>query len=87
MESDLMKKSLLFFYIHESHFVVGTLHQFTWIKINQSSKEELFRQNNLDINKKYICFFWDDISPDDPAYLHDLVKAVIKQQCKGHHLG
>jgi len=91
--SDLMKKELLFYYpyIQESQIFVTGTPQFE-SHFDQSkliSKEEFFKQNKLDIDKKYICFSGDDIttSPDDPAYLEDAAKAVIGLNSKGHNLG
>ncbi len=42
------------------------------------TKEDFFKQHNLDINKKYICFSGDDIvtSPLDQYYLEDLAVSV-----------
>jgi hypothetical protein len=91
--SDLMKKELLFYYpyIQESNiFVTGTPQFELHFHQNKlSSKEGFFKRNNLDINKKYICFSGDDItsSPDDPAYLEDTVKAVIELNRRGYNLG
>ncbi|PVX46630.1 hypothetical protein C8C85_2495 [Flavobacterium sp. 103] len=91
--SDLMKKELLFYYPYvqeEQVFVSGTPQFEAHFNQNKlSSKEEFFKQNNLDTNKKYICFSGDDIttSPDDPAYLEDAAKAVIELNSKGYNLG
>jgi hypothetical protein len=91
--SDLMKKELLFYYpyIQESKiFVSGTPQFEAHFNLNKlSSREEFFQENNLDLNKKYICFSGDDIttSPDDPAYLEDATKAVIELNSKGYNLG
>ncbi|QKJ64792.1 UDP-glycosyltransferase [Flavobacterium sp. M31R6] len=91
--SDLMKKELLFYYPYvqeEQVFVSGTPQFEAHFNQNKlSSKEEFFKQNNLDANKKYICFSGDDIttSPDDPAYLEDAAKAVIELNSKGYNLG
>ncbi|UJH92534.1 hypothetical protein LZ575_08610 [Antarcticibacterium sp. 1MA-6-2] len=42
------------------------------------SKEDFFKDYNLDISKKYICFSGDDITtcPDDQHYLNDVAEAV-----------
>jgi hypothetical protein len=91
--SDLMKKELLFYYPYvqeEQIFISGTPQFEAHFNQNKSSsKEEFFKQNNLDINKKYICFSGDDIttSPDDPAYLEDAAKAVIELNNKGYNIG
>ncbi len=91
--SELMKEELLFYYpyIQEKQiFVTGTPQFECHFDSNKLlSREDFFRQNNLDINKKYICFSGDDstTSPDDPAYLEDAVKAVIALNNSGHNLG
>jgi hypothetical protein len=91
--SNLMKKELLFYYsyIQEEQIFVSGTPQFEghFKQKNLSSKEAFFKQNNLDVNKKYICFSGDDIttSPDDPAYLQDAAKAVLELNSEGHHLG
>lgn len=91
--SDLMKKELLFYYpyIQESQiFVTGTPQFESHFDLSKLiSKEEFFKQNNLDIDKQYICFSGDDItsSPDDPLYLADAVRAVIDLNKKGYNLG
>jgi hypothetical protein len=91
--SDLMEKELLFYYPYikqEQVFVTGTP-QFE-IHFNNKlliSKDDFFKQNNLDLNKQYICFSGDDFttSPDDPAYLEDTAKAVTELNHKGYNLG
>ncbi len=88
-----MKKELLFYYpnIKEDQvFITGTPQfepHFDASKL--ISKEEFFRQNHLDLNKKYICYSGDDIttSPDDAQYLEDVAKAVRELNKKGHTLG
>lgn len=91
--SDLMKRELLFYYsyIKESQvFIAGTPQFETHFNQNKLiSREDFFRQNNLDINKKYICFSGDDstTSPDDPVYLEDAAKAVIELNKRGYDLG
>jgi hypothetical protein len=91
--SDLMKKELLFYYpyIKESQvFVTGTP-QFEshFDKTNLLSREAFFEQNNLDFNKKYICYSGDDVTtcPDDPKYLEDVAIAVRELNKKGNSLG
>jgi hypothetical protein len=91
--SDLMKKELLFYYpyIQESQiFVVGTP-QFEshFDKSKLLSRKEFFEQNNLDANKKYICYSGDDVTtcPDDSKYLEDVAIAIRELNKKGHLLG
>jgi hypothetical protein len=54
-----------------------------------SSKEDFFKQYDLDINKKYICFSGDDIttSPNDAYYLQDAAQAVKDLNDKGENIG
>lgn len=91
--SDLMKAELLKYYDFvkaEQIFVTGTPqfepHFNTALK---QSKAAFFKQYNLDIDKKYICFSGDDetTSPLDQYYLEDLAKAVSNLNSKGANLG
>lgn len=91
--SEHMKNELLFYYPYikeEQVFVTGTP-QFEphFDETKMISKEEFFRQNSLDLNKKYICYSGDDITtcPDDPQYLKDVAIAVRELNKKGHSLG
>lgn len=47
-----------------------------------------FEENNLDANKKYICYSGDDIvtSPLDQYYLEDLAQSVIELNQQGYNL-
>jgi hypothetical protein len=91
--SDLMKKELLFYYpyIQESQVLVTGTPQFEshFNKNKLLSKEDFFEQNNLDTNKKYICYSGDDVTtcPDDPKYLEDVAIAIQELNKKGHSLG
>lgn len=82
--SQFMKKELLFYYpyIKESQiFITGTPQFEKHFDIsNIDSKELFFKQNNMDLNKKYLCYSGDDSTtcPDDPQYLEDFAKAVIE---------
>ena len=88
-----MKDELKYYYPYindEQIFVTGTT-QFEphFEKELLISKEQFFKDNNLDINKKYICFSGDDIttSPYDEVYLEDTAKAVEELNKKGQNLG
>lgn len=91
--SDHMKKELLYYYpyINEKKIVTAGTPQFEnhYDKYSIESKESFFKNNNLDLNKKYLCFSGDDIttSPDDPAYLEDFVQAITLLNKKGYNLG
>jgi hypothetical protein len=91
--SDLMKKELLFYYpyIKDSQiFVTGTPQFESHFDENKLlSREDFFENNNLDINKKYICYSGDDVTtcPDDPKYLEDVAIAIRELNQKGNALG
>lgn len=91
--SDLMKKELLFYYPYikeEQIFVTGTPQFESHFDTNKLlSKEVFFEQNDLDLDKKYICYSGDDVTtcPDDPKYLEDVAKAIRELNQKGHSLG
>lgn len=91
--SDLMKKELLFYYPYiqeETIFITGTPQfELHFDKKKLLTKEDFFKENNLDFNKKYICFSGDDFtsSPDDPKYLEDAAIAIQKMKTKGFDLG
>jgi hypothetical protein len=91
--SDFMKKELQFYYpyIKENQILVTGTPQFEnhFKKNNILSREAFFAENNLDVNKKYICYSGDDITtcPDDPQYLDDVALSVKKLNEKGHNLG
>jgi hypothetical protein len=91
--SEYMKRELLFYYPYikeDQIFVVGSPQfELHFDKEKVTSREIFFKQNNLDTNKKYICFSGDDItsSPDDPKYLEDAAKAIRELNKKGRNLG
>ncbi len=91
--SDLMKAEVLKYYPfvkNEQVFVTGTPqfepHFYSDLK---ETRDHFFKQNNLDINKKYICFSGDDetTSPLDQYYLEDLANAVRNLNDEGYNLG
>jgi len=91
--SNYMKMELLFYYpyIKEDRIFITGTPQFE-LHLNTHkilSRETFCSQNNLDINKKYICFSGDDItsSPDDPKYLQDTALAIITLNKKFYNLG
>jgi hypothetical protein len=56
----------------------------------RKTREEFFIENNLDPNRKYICFSGDDktTSPDDANYLQDVAEAIEALNKDGkQHLG
>jgi len=91
--SEHMKRELLMYcpYVKpENAFVTGTP-QFEshFDKSILKSKITFFEENNLDIQKRYICFSGDDIvtSPLDQYYVEDLAKSVIALNAQGYNLG
>jgi hypothetical protein len=91
--SEHMKKELLYYYsyIEEKQvFVTGTP-QFAvhFDKSRLLSREIFFQQNQLDSNKKYICYSGDDVTtcPDDPQYLEDVARAVRELNEEENRLG
>jgi hypothetical protein len=91
--SEHMKKELLMYcpYVKkDSVFVTGTPQFESHFDKNLLlSKEDFFKQYNLDISKKYICYSGDDIvtSPLDQFYVEDLAKSVIELNKLGYNLG
>jgi len=91
--SQHMKNELRYYYpdVAENQIIVTGTPQFE--SHFQSdiivSREAFFKEHNLDTAKKYICYSGDDIttSPNDPSYLADLAKAIIKLNEKGNSLG
>ena len=91
--SEYMKKELLFYYqyIKPNQIIVTGTPQFEpyYDKNKLLTKDEFFKKNGLDFNKKYICYSGDDVTtcPDDQQYLEDLAIAVLKLNKSGHNLG
>lgn len=91
--SQYMKDELLKYYpnIQSNQIVITGTTQFE-PHFNASllwPKEDFFKQYQLDLNKRYICFSGDDVttSPDDEQYLDDLATAVEKINAAGNNLG
>ena len=91
--SDHMKRELLLYcpYVKPKNaFVTGTP-QFEshFDKSILKNRTTFFEENNLDIQKRYICYSGDDIvtSPLDQYYLEDLAKSVIELNNQGYNLG
>jgi hypothetical protein len=89
--SDLMKQQVLQYYPfikNEQVIVTGTPqfepHYDTALK---QTRIDFFKDYNLDINKKYICYSGDDetTSPLDQFYLEDLANAVRSLNEKGEN--
>jgi len=91
--SNLMKHEVLKYYPFikkEQVFVTGTPQFEPHFDTNLvQSRQDFFEQNNLDIDKKYICFSGDDetTSPLDQYYLKDLANVVRNLNSKGENLG
>ncbi|KRD07456.1 hypothetical protein ASE21_18390 [Flavobacterium sp. Root901] len=54
---------------------------------NLIDKKSFYREYDLDLNKKIICFSGDDIktSPDDPDYLKDIAEEIIKANLQNEY--
>ena len=91
--SEHMKSEMQFYYPHisENQIKVTGTPQFESHFQNDCiiSKDVFFKQHNLNIDKKYICYSGDDIttSPNDPTYLADLANAIITLNKNGQNLG
>ncbi|PXY42016.1 UDP-glycosyltransferase [Flavobacterium cheongpyeongense] len=90
--SEHMKKELLHYYpyISEKQIIITGTPQFeNHFESNlRVAKEQFYKEHQLDLNKKYICYSGDDITtcPDDPQYLSDVAEAVRKLNVKGYSL-
>jgi len=90
--SDLMKEEVLKYYpfIQESQVIVTGTPQFEphFDSSLSQSRAVFCAENNLDSNKKYICYSGDDetTSPLDQFYLEDLAVAVRNLNAKGENL-
>jgi hypothetical protein len=91
--SEHMKKELLHYYsyIEENQvFVTGTPQFENHFDLKlRLSREQFYKEQQLDLNKKYICYSGDDVTtcPDDPQYLKDTARAIRKLNSQGHALG
>ena len=91
--SEHMKNELLQYYPSipfENIFITGSP-QFEphFDESLRKSREEFCKDNELDPDKKYLCFSGDDITtcPDDQHYLNDIAEAVQKLNEEGQNLG
>ncbi|MCG9793888.1 CDP-glycerol glycerophosphotransferase family protein [Flavobacterium algicola] len=91
--SDLMKAEVLKYYpfVKENQVIVTGTPQFEphFDASLSQSRAAFCLENNLDINKKYICYSGDDetTSPLDQYYLEDLAIAVRNLNAAGENLG
>lgn len=87
--SQYMKDELHFFYpeIVDQKIIITGTPQFDFYNdaSNIIEKASFYREYNLDVSKKIICFSGDDVktSPDDPQYLHDLASEICRNNL--HH--
>lgn len=90
--SQYMKDELLKYYpkIQSNQIIITGTTQFEphFDASLLQSKEDFFKQHQLDLNKRYFCFSGDDIttSPDDEQYLDDVATAVEKINETGNNL-
>ena len=91
--SEYMKNEILTFHPHinaEQVFITGSPQFEPHYDLSlRQSREEFFKEQDLNSSKKYICFSGDDVttSPNDPQYLNDLAVAVKKLNSKRQNLG
>ncbi|MDD5151087.1 MAG: UDP-glycosyltransferase [Flavobacterium sp.] len=91
--SELMRKELLFYYPYirsNQVFVTGTPQFETHFDTSKLfSREVFFKNNGLDLDKKYICYSGDDVTtcPDDSQYLEDVALSIRELNKKGYDLG
>jgi len=91
--SEYMKNELLKYYplIKPDQVHITGTPQFEnhYLHDNLQSRENFFKENDLDPDKEYICFSGDDIttSPDDAKYLEDVAECVTKLNEKGKKIG
>lgn len=91
--SEHMKHELQYYYpyIGEDQIFVTGSPQFEphFDPLLLLSKETFFKNYQLDIAKKYICFSGDDTttSPNDPQYLNNVAQAINILNAKGYNLG
>jgi hypothetical protein len=80
--SEYMKEELLNYYpfIHSDNiFITGSPQFEPHFNLElRKTRSAFFEDNNLDLNREYICFSGDDktTSPDDPQYLQDVAEAI-----------
>ena len=90
--SYLMKDEVLKYYpfVKENQVIVTGTPQFEphFDDSLKQSRAAFFKEFNLDVNKKYICYSGDDetTSPLDQYYLEDLANAVRTLNAKGENL-
>ncbi|MDT8347439.1 MAG: UDP-glycosyltransferase [Flavobacteriaceae bacterium] len=84
-----MKAELLFYYpyIKEQQIIISGTPQFEFHfdPALKQTKNAFCNENNLNVNKRYLCFSGDDIttSPHDPFYLEETAKTVRKINTDG----
>jgi hypothetical protein len=80
--SEYMKEELINYYPYinpENIFITGSPQFEPHFNLKlRKTREEFFEENNLDLNKEYICFSGDDKTtcPDDVHYLQDVAEAI-----------
>jgi len=80
--SEYMKEQLLNYYpfiVSDNIFITGSPQFEPHFNMKlRKTREDFFKENNLDLDKDYICFSGDDktTSPDDPHYLQDVAEAI-----------
>lgn len=89
--SEYMKEEMELYYpeIERNKIHITGTPQFDFYKdeSNSSVKEYFFKNYNLNINKKTICFSGDDekTSPYDPIYLEDIAQVIIENNVEDNY--
>jgi hypothetical protein len=84
--SDYMKEEMNLYYpeINPNNVIVTGTPQFECYQKEENiiTKDQFYKEYDLDVSKKIICFSGDDVltSPDDPKYLNDLAEELIENE-------
>lgn len=84
--SEYMKNELILYYpeINENRIFITGTPQFECYQNTENiiPKEDFYKEYNLDLDKKIICYSGDDekTCPDDPLYLTDLADELTKNK-------
>jgi len=89
--SEYMKDELLNYYPFidpDNIFITGSPQFEPHFNLKlRKTREVFYEENNLDLNKEYICFSGDDktSSPDDPHYLQNVAESIESLNKEGGH--
>jgi len=89
--SEYMKEELINYYpfiISDNIFITGSPQFEPHFNLKlRKTRAAFFEENNLNLNKEYICFSGDDKTtcPDDAHYLQDVAEAIQSLNKAGEH--